>query len=397
MSAYIFTLDSRETLELYAKHGVYATKITRPDSYWAANHLYTLGDYLTMRPGDLVFFFRDRKIYGIGRLVEFQTPAGSAVALCNYPRSYLPAARLPSDSSVLLWDEGDQADRPWVVFFEPCPCFFKEGLDMDEALDSDVRGVVRALRVFERVSFMQMTDEEAQLLSDLFVRRFAADITHGCPAGACFAAAHEPVHDRVRRRLRKLADYDIEAAELVRHYTNRLGRLRSEAVLELWLLDRLTRGAPEVSALLGDWDYVTHQLRASPAKPVQYMDRIDIFGYQQASFGTGFRPTTVKYKVAEVKRGALTGAVGEDTVNQLMRYVDWVTRKEAGGDYSMVDAYLFAHDFSSETLAYVRGRALREFVFQRRPSVSRTWHQVALLRYRYDPGPARLVLDQVYP
>src|SRR4030067_2106689 len=103
MSGYIFTLDNPETLRLYAETGVYATKISRPDHYWNANHLYTLGDYMTMRPGDLVFFFIARKIYGMGELVQLVECGSPTVALCHYPRSYMANPR--SARSDLLWDE----------------------------------------------------------------------------------------------------------------------------------------------------------------------------------------------------------------------------------------------------------------------------------------------------
>src|SRR3990170_3887854 len=114
MSGYIFTLDSAQTLRLYAESGVYATKISRPDHYWNAYHLYTLGDYLTMRPGDLVFFFIGRKIYGVGSLVRLVESGSPSAALCNYPRSYMPGQRYTSTE--LLWDERDNFDRPWVCF-----------------------------------------------------------------------------------------------------------------------------------------------------------------------------------------------------------------------------------------------------------------------------------------
>src|SRR5688500_7752630 len=87
MAGYLFALDSLDSLELYAIHGVYGTKVTRSGNFWRPDNLFTIGDYLTMRPGDLVFFFHRRKIYGIGSLIAFtQLP----VALCNYPDSYLP-------------------------------------------------------------------------------------------------------------------------------------------------------------------------------------------------------------------------------------------------------------------------------------------------------------------
>ena len=46
--------------------------------------------------------------------------------------------------------------------------------------------------------------------------------------------------------------------------------------LEATLCDVLTRHDDTV---FGHWDYISRQVVASPFKPVDYMDRIDIFGY----------------------------------------------------------------------------------------------------------------------
>jgi hypothetical protein len=38
-----------------------------------------------MRPGELIFFFQRRVIYGIGTVVSIDTEAGSHCVLCNFP------------------------------------------------------------------------------------------------------------------------------------------------------------------------------------------------------------------------------------------------------------------------------------------------------------------------
>lgn len=390
MSGYIFALDSAETLRLYAESGVYATKISRPDHYWNANHLYTLGDYLTMRSGDLVFFFIKRKIYGVGRLIRLLESPSAAVAACNYPKSYMPDRRY--SRTELLWDEGDNLDRPWLCFFQPFPCFFKHGLDIDEVLDADVRGVVQALRVFERVSFLQMRDDEANLLNDLFVRRF------GEGGAEQYDSHHVLSHDGIRERVgRRPTDYVLDTRELIRSYAEPTGRVRSEAALETWLIDEIGRADASVTAIVGDWDFITHQVPASPNKPVVYMDRIDLLGWETRCLAEGAKPTVCRLKVVEVKKDLLAGRLGEETVTQLMKYVDWITTHEAGGDYSMVDAYLVACGFSDETINYCMERARREFVFQRRPFVSMTWDNITLVAYWYDRATDSLKLEQVYP
>jgi hypothetical protein len=390
MSGYIFALDSLDTLRLYAENGVYATKISRPDHHWNVNHLYTLGDYLTMRPGDLVFFFIKRKIYGVGRLVRATESDSANIALCNYPESHMPGRDYTQ--SELLWDEHDGLDRPWLCLFEPFPYFFKHGLDMDEVLDADVRGVVQALRVFERVSFVQMRDDEANLLYDLLVRRF------GESDAECFEDLHASSHQEIRKTLATTSkDYSIDTRELIRGYVQPNGEVRSEAALEAWLIDQIGRRNASVGAILGSWAFVTHQVPASPHKPTQYMDRIDVLGWETRQLAESARPTINRFKVVEVKRDRLAGPYGEETIAQLMKYVDWITAHEAGGDYSMVDAYLIARDFSEDTIQYCLEKAKREFVFQRRPFVSRTWDNVTLAGYGRDAATGSLMLEQIYP
>jgi len=390
MSGYIFALDNVDTLRLYAENGVYATKISRPDHYWNANHLYTLGDYLTMRPGDLVFFFIKRKIYGVGRLVRVPESDSAGAAICNYPQSYMPGC--DRTQTELLWDEHDNFDRPWLCLFEPFPYFFKDGLDMDEVLDADVRGVVQALRVFERVSFVQMRDDEANLLYDLFVRRC------GEPSAEHFEDGHASSHEDIRQRLATAShDYAINARQLIRGYIQPSGEARSEAALETWLIDEIGRKDSSVGDILGNWAFVTHQVPASPHKPTQYMDRIDVLGWETRQLAESARPTINRFKVVEVKKDSLAGQYGEGTIAQLMKYVDWITAHEAGGDYGMVDAYLIARDFSEDTIQYCMEKAKREFVFQRRPFVSRTWDSVSLVGYWYNRETGLLNLERLYP
>jgi hypothetical protein len=390
MSGYIFALDNVATLRLYAEKGVYATKVSRPGAYWAANHLYTLGDYLTMRPGDLVFFFMRRKIYGVGRIVGVAGSESSSAALCNYPSSHMPDAHAVQRD--LLWNEGDDQDRPWLCLFEPFPHFFVDGLDMDEVLDADVRGVVQALRVFERVSFIQMRDDEVDLLIDLFTRRFSlATAEH-------YQDDHASCHDEIRERIGQRPDlYAVNTRELIRFYVEDNGEVRSEAALETWLVGEMARPDAPIRELMGNWSFVTHQFPASPHKPTQYMDRIDVLGWETGRLADGAKSTVTRFKVVEIKKNPLAGRAGEETVAQLMKYVDWVTNHEAGGDYSMVDAYLIARDFSEDTVAYCMEKAKREFVFQRRPFTSKTWDNLALLAYWYDTHHDMLTLEKIYP
>ena len=86
MAGYIFSLDSIESLSLYIENGVYATKLTPPKGYWKAHHEATFADYVTMKEGDNIYFFIDRKIYGIGVLIDLQ----GNCKYSNFPQACIP-------------------------------------------------------------------------------------------------------------------------------------------------------------------------------------------------------------------------------------------------------------------------------------------------------------------
>jgi len=84
MAGYIFNLDNIESLKLYIDKGVYATKLNPlKNNYWSRQHEGTLADYLTMKSDDSVYFFIDRKIYGIGKLINIH----SDCKFSNYPQA----------------------------------------------------------------------------------------------------------------------------------------------------------------------------------------------------------------------------------------------------------------------------------------------------------------------
>src|SRR5713101_580722 len=101
MAGYIFSLDSLDSLLLYTRNGVYGTKLSAPSHSWMAHHEGTFADYATMRAGDNIYFFINRKIYGIGKLVN----VGSDCKFFNFPGAGT-FDRLPYTvvKKRLLWD-----------------------------------------------------------------------------------------------------------------------------------------------------------------------------------------------------------------------------------------------------------------------------------------------------
>jgi len=399
MPGYIMNLGTTqqhaaaEKLELYVRYGAYGTVINRPKpDRWFPAHEMTLADYLTIRPGALVFFFSDRAIYGVGRVVSFDVGEQRLAALANYPGASFPHATPPQNPDDYLWRENGEENLRWVIFFEPYPYFFMTGLDMDEVLASDVKGVVRSLRVFERVSFIQMEDEEAQVILDLLLRRNEDVVNGALSPDRVFDSRAEQTHASVRER--DLTRYCIDLDGLIRKHANRDGSVGHEALVHSWLASALAQRQEQAVKIFGNWDYVTNQYPASPQKPVQWMDKIDIFGYVEKKLSDEVTPTVVRYKIVESKRGKVEA---ERDINQLIKYVDWIAHTRAGGDYSLVEAYFVAHDYTDEVVQYVQDTLPKDFVTPRRPYAPARWKQLQLIRYTYTEGMPALKLQRHYP
>src|SRR5699024_11229780 len=111
-------------------------------------------------------------------------------------------------------------------------------------------------------------------------------------------------------------------------YANPNGSLRHEMAIELGILDLITNN----NSVFGKWDYLSHQVIASPFKPIDYMDKMDIYGYRYIhNFDT-----ISKYLIIEIKKDT----ANTNDLNQLMKYVDWVNQEESFGDYNMIEAFL---------------------------------------------------------
>jgi hypothetical protein len=54
-------------------------------------------------------------------------------------------------------------------------------------------------------------------------------------------------------------------------------KIRHEMAIEAGVVDYI-KNTP--NGAFGKWDYLLHQVVASPFKPVDYMDKMDVFGYR---------------------------------------------------------------------------------------------------------------------
>jgi hypothetical protein len=378
-AGYLFTLSAEGAVGECATSGIYGNLLSQqPDGIWKIFQEATLADFATMRAGDNVYFFSQRRIYGVGALknvagdCRFDNFSGASQAIELQPDD------LPES---ILYRSGEETARVrWACTFEPSPMFFTTGVDMDDVLSSNPPAF-RMVRALEGRSFVKLGDEENQALRDAILRANQEVLAAGGSAGGVFKDGHQAEHKRVRSELHN-GGHELGVRQVVAKCRN--GRkLTHEMAIELAVLDQLNRQERSAVSAFGKWDYLAHQVLASPFKPLRYADFIDVFGYAHIP---GHPPTIARYLVVEIKAGR---AKTQD-VWQLLRYVDWVKDEYAYGDYSMIDAYLLANSFSEEATQYVRSSPKRFYTVQRRPARSGSWDKVSLVSYQFEDATGRL-------
>lgn len=358
------TLDSEESLRACIKQGVYSTKFSKVPNYWMVHHEGVFADYFSMKADDNIYFFIKRKIYGIGKLVNIQKDC----KYLNYIDADLPQELDENgylEKQPLLPDMTNK-NRCFCIFC-PSPFFFKKGVDMDEVLNSNPESF-KMLRVLWKLSFIKIDDIENQALLDILLKRNELNIFSG--------EAVFPYNSKLYRQLckRTLSSYRLRHSRVLAECASG-DFVKHEMALEAALCDVLGRAN---TTPIGRWDYVSHQVVASPFKPVDYMDKMDIFGYR---YITGYK-TISKYLVVELKRGIAAA----DVIEQIMKYVDWIKSEYAHGDYSMIEAYIIAVDFPEDVVLKRNEECIRYFTKGFRPTESCRWQGVQLIKYKYENG-----------
>jgi len=385
MAGYIFNLDNTKSLEKYIENGVYATKLSPPkNKQWRTHHEATLADYITMKKGDNIYFFIDRKVYGIGALINIENDC----KFSNFPDACKPKRyNYKSIKRLLLWDEGEfSVNQRWLCVFKPEPYFFKNGIDMDEVLTYKP-SAFKMLRAFWKVSFIKIDDEENQALKDIILKKNEKAIVNPICDENIFISHYRQTHETILNKL-KNDNYNINIYDMLDSCANGKNKsfLRHEMALELGVLFQLSTFDRKTCKIFGKWDYLSHQVIASPFKPIDYMDKMDIFGY---SYIVGYSPTRSKYIIIELKKDR---AKTED-VDQLLKYVDWVKDEYCYGNYLMINAYLIAYEFSNKVIDYKKKYANRKFTIGRRPAKSFEWDNLKLIKYSYDYNNKKIIFN----
>jgi hypothetical protein len=375
MAGYIISLDSSEGLHECFHDGVYGTVLPEPTTYWRTSHEGTFADYASMAPGDNVFFFLDRKIYGVGELVR----VGDHCRYLNFPGASEPRSKdYQSTRKALLWDIGPQATSVrWICTFKPSPRFFRHGVDMDDVLSSNP-AAFRMLRAFWRLSFIKCDDEENQALIDIILKRNLAESGDNPDL---FETQYQSVHNRIGGQVGAGA-YSLDAGDIMKACATG-DRLKHEMAIEAGLLFQLAAGDGDTVGTFGRWHYLSHQVVASPFKPLEWVDKMDVFGYAAHPLSPR---TRVRYLVCEAKKGEAK----KQEVDQLMKYVDWVKDEYCHGDYAMISAFLVAHEIPNPVVQHRLEVAKRIYTIGRRPAVTSTWDQLVLVRYRFEAATRKL-------
>ena len=174
MAGYVFAIGGdTEIIRTCAERGIYSTRL---NSLTSRPFEATLADYISMKPGDNVYFFSDRKIYGIGELVA----VGPDCKYSNFPDSSAcePVAYADVKEDWLVDSGSNSIWYRWLCTFKAAPYFFEEGIDTDEVLVYKP-DTFKMLRAFWKVSFIKLGDEENESLREIFLLRHQNEMITG--------------------------------------------------------------------------------------------------------------------------------------------------------------------------------------------------------------------------
>lgn len=374
MAGYIFSMDDLTSIENCFINGLYGTILNdAKNNLWNLPHEGTFADYSSMKEGDYIFFFTKRKIYGVGKLKNIYSSDESVFdcKFLNFPKSDEPKNEYSTDITANSFLGLESTNQRYICSFEPAPGFFKDGIDMDDALSSNP-SCFRMLRAFWKLSFIKLDDNEAECLFHNILKRNYFN-SNG------YASNYNYIHNTIKN---KLSNCYLLTSKNILKYAAKDDKLKHEMAIEAGIIDQLTRVDSHTTEIFGKWDYISHQVVASPFKAIDYMDKIDIFGY---SYIEGFKAKN-KYLVMELKKDK----ANKDDVAQLLKYVDWVKDEYAEEDYSSINAFLVAYDFEIDLKTYIKEFANRSYTIGRRPIVSGIWNDIKLVQYRFDETENRL-------
>lgn len=320
----------------------------------------TFADFITMKTGDNVYFLSDRKIYGVGTLKNVGDD-------CKYD-NYLDASKLlPNcDQKGIAYLTTKDSRARWVFFFEPGKHFMSKGVDMDDVLRYKP-SAFKMLRAFEGLSFIKIDDEENRALKEYL---YIVNESEICDGSDCLEFDNT-LHFNLEQR--QLSEYKMNINKVLENEENKKYVI-SEMFIEAALLQYLQ---VKKQSVFGEWDYLTHQLIASPFKPLQFIDKMDVYGYRFSECYPDKPKLVSKYILVELKEGKINKAALEQT----MQYVDWICKEYAAGDYSRIEAYVVG-DSSVRNVEDLKEKyCQRDYIIETHPVKTNSWNNLRLVKY----------------
>lgn len=346
-------------IEEIVQLGYYSTHLK--SSKWNTPIEATLGDYLTMNENDNVYFFSKRKIYGIGKLKKI---ANIDCKFKNYSDIFNENTSI-NEKDILINIE-DYENYKFLCTFEPYPAFFTDGVDMDEVLSFNP-SAYKMLRAISKVTFIKIDDLENTSLKNFLIKKNYQHINNEQMHMKYSTKILDTIESKI---LKNPFNYKMNIYNLVENFRND-NIISHEMVIEDMILEFLKTN----NDLMGKWDFITHQYIASPFKPIEYMDKMDIFGYR---YIPNYPGAISKYIICEIKKNVAT----INDLYQLMKYVDWVAKEHAYGDYSMIEAYLIASDFDEKLDDEKTHNTIeRAYTISLRPPKFGIWNNLKKIKY----------------
>lgn len=390
MKGFIFALDDSADVERILARGVFGVRQPAPlgqygaqawdPMSWTDGQLETFADWHSVAPGDLVFFFQDRLIFGVGEVVGLPAHPRQA-ALTNFADSEISRRAMPLPAQALY---GPTDDAEWfrvraVILFVKSPALFRVGIDMDEAL-SAYMAEPWPLHYWAGRSFVQLTEAEARLLRAAFLRRFAGQ-------GAELATPPDKV--ALLGRATALALRPISSAVYINAsrnlYVDAASKFRNEKTLHAALMEQLQANGGAFPLSSPGRSDTYHELPASPAKNPGWVDRMDLVA---CSVWPGTDIVT-GYELIEAKKDQLSvGPVNtfDRFFSQPMRYVDFLARHYAGGNMHSVDVHIVAGSYSPKFLSAFHASPTLPRHYSLSPrdrDPIRAWERVRLWSYEW--------------
>jgi hypothetical protein len=371
MAGFIFSIYKEENIEgvkKCIKQGVYASRVPNDKLLLLGNEksgkkskqviAAVLADYCSMQAGDNVYFLSDRHIYGVGKLVNVGMD-------CKY-KIFLDENTFEKKDKVVESDQPLMQLGPeyrWLCLFEPDEHFFMKGVDMDEILSYRPLAF-RMLRAFQDVTFIKVDDEENRALKECIYLKNRDKKS--------YFEYNASEHERILQF--DLEKYLINLEEIIiKEFNYEKNEINIEMLLEAWMIDFISKNGFEGEK----YDYVTHQVIASPFKPLAYIDKMDIFAYKYLEDFPGAEKPIEKYMVMELKKGKAT----RNFPLQLMKYVDWISKEYAAGDYSLIKAVGIAKEYPKGMQKIVDEQCNRSYLSELHPNITVQWNDLSLYEY----------------